>query len=273
MSELKATVLVDNIEKGCLEGEWGLSFFIEYGGKSILLDTGSGKAFYRNALRLGIDTGSVDFAVLSHAHYDHADGFPCFFSHNGKAKLYLRAGSDENCYSKHGLFAKYIGIRKGMLETYKDRIVYVNGDYELCPGVYLVGHKGADNALKGKKAGMFRREGIRRIDDDFSHEQSLVFDTSKGLVVFNSCSHTGAADIIDEVMQSFPGKKVYALIGGFHLFRSTEADVKALAEKIKSTRTEKIVTGHCTGEKAFDILKDILGSRAEQMTSGYVFEV
>lgn len=273
MSELKATVLVDNIEKGCLEGEWGLSFFIEYGGKSILLDTGSGKAFYRNALRLGIDTGSVDFAVLSHAHYDHADGFPCFFAHNGKAKLYLRAGSKENCYSKHGFFAKYIGIKKGMLETYKDRIVYVDGDCELCPGVYLVGHKGADNALKGKKAGMFRREGIKRLDDDFSHEQSLVFDTSKGFVIFNSCSHAGAADIIDEVMQSFPGKKVYALIGGFHLFRSTDTDVKALAEKIKNTRTERIVTGHCTGDKAFNILKDILGERAEQMSSGYVFEI
>lgn len=273
MSELKATVLVDNIEKNCFEGEWGLSFLIEYRGRNILLDTGGSSAFARNALRLGIDLGDVDYAVLSHAHYDHSDGFPYFFNLNKKAKLYLRSGIKENCRSRRGIFSKYIGIKRGMLKTFENRLNFVSGDYEIIPGVYLIGHKTANLSETGRRAGMFRREGLKRIDDDFSHEQSLVFDTEKGLVIFNSCSHGGAAVIINEIEKTFPEKNIYAMIGGFHLFRSSDEDVKNLAEKLKNTRTEKIVTGHCTGDKAFTILKDALGDKARQMYSGYVFEV
>ena len=273
MSELKVTVLIDNIENNGLSGEWGLSLFIEYGGKRFLLDAGSDGAFALNAQILGIDLQTVDYAVLSHAHYDHADGFPAFFGLNSTAKLYLRAGTKENCYSKHEDVEKYIGIGRGMLNEYSSRIIYVDGDHPLFSGVFLIGHKGENNALKGKKAGMFRIDGSEVSYDDFSHEQSLVFKTSKGLVVFNSCSHAGAADIINEVTETFPGEKVYALIGGFHLFRSDEDEIAAFAEKLKNTRTEKIVTGHCTGDKAFEILKDALGEKVQQMFSGYVFEV
>ena len=38
---MKATVLVDNISCNELAGEWGLSIYIEYGDKKILLDTGA----------------------------------------------------------------------------------------------------------------------------------------------------------------------------------------------------------------------------------------
>lgn len=38
---MKATVLADNIGEGPLAGEWGLSIYIEYENKKILLDTGA----------------------------------------------------------------------------------------------------------------------------------------------------------------------------------------------------------------------------------------
>ena len=71
---MKATVLVDNISHDNIIGEWGLSIFIEYQDKKILLDTGASGLFLRNAEKLGIDMKAVDFGVLSHAHYDHAHG-------------------------------------------------------------------------------------------------------------------------------------------------------------------------------------------------------
>ena len=37
---MKATVLLDNIGTEELTGDWGLSFYIEYAGKKILLDAG-----------------------------------------------------------------------------------------------------------------------------------------------------------------------------------------------------------------------------------------
>ena len=93
-----------------------------------------------------------------------------------------------------------------------------------------------------------------------------------GLVVFNSCSHGGADVVINEIADTFPDKKVKALIGGFHLYDKSEAEVRALAERIRQTGIEKIYTGHCTGEKAFAILREELGDIAGQLTVGLVME-
>lgn len=273
MSELKATVMIDNISKNDLHKEWGLAVHIEYGDKNILLDTGSTGVFMKNAEMLGVDMSNVDYGVLSHAHYDHSDGMEAFFGKNKKAKFYLREGTKENCYGSRWIFFKYIGIKRGLLEKFSDRIEYASGDCQLCDGVTLVPHKTPNLEAKGKRAGMFRRENHRRVNEDFSHEQSLVFDTSKGLVIFNSCSHGGADNIINEIAATFSDKHIYAIIGGFHLFKSTEQEVIALADGIRKTGIERVITGHCTGEKSFEILKRELGDCVEQICSGYVFEV
>ena len=90
----------------------------------------------------------------------------------------------------------------------------------------------------------------------------------KKLVIFNSCSHGGVEVIIREVMDTFPGQPIYAMLGGFHLFHKPEAEVRSLARKIQSTGVEKIYTGHCTGEKAFQILRQELGSQVRQWKTG-----
>ena len=269
---MKATVLIDNIAKDSLKGEWGLSIFIHHADTRILLDTGAGANFARNAEKLKIPLKKVDYGVLSHAHYDHADGMAEFFSVNSKAKFYLSSECRENCYGKRWIFSKYIGIKRGITETYKDRIVYVKGDKVIANGVRIVSHKTKGLEARGKKDGLFIKENKKLRPDNFSHEQSLVIDTESGLVIFNSCCHGGADTVITEVQKSFPNKKIYALIGGFHLYKSSDDEVRALAQRIKKTGIEKIYTGHCTGEKAFKILKAELGDKAEQLSAGLVIE-
>lgn len=46
----------------------------------------------------------------------------------------------------------------------------------------------------------------------------------------------------------------------------------SLADRIKKTGIERIYTGHCTGKKAFDILKRELGDKAQQLYVGLVIE-
>ena len=155
-----------------------------------------------NAKNLGINLGELEYGVLSHAHYDHADGMPAFFDKNESAKFYLRKGTGENCYGKKNFFQyKYNGIARGTLNTYEDRIEYVEGDYEITKGIYLIPHKTRGLERIAKKVQLYVKENGKMFADDFAHEQSLVFDTPKGLVVFNSCSHGGADNIITEIIE------------------------------------------------------------------------
>ncbi len=268
---MKATVLVDNITKSTLGAQWGLSIYIEHRGHRILLDTGANGLFAENASQLHIDLSQVDCGVLSHAHYDHSDGLDTFFRVNPTAPFFLRQGSGENCYDKTpGAPEKYIGIKQGLLSQYKDRISFVRGDYEISPDIFLIPHK--TNGLKqaGRAAHMYTKFGPFYRVDNFSHEQSLVLRTKEGLVIFSSCSHGGADRIITEIASTFPGEKIYSLIGGLHLFRSTPEEISALSRRIRETGIEKIYTGHCTGAAALSILQEELGTKVESLYTGCV---
>lgn len=82
---MRATVVVDNLKDSEMAGEWGLCTFIEYRGKRILLDSGASPLFAENAGKLNIPLDEIDFAVLSHAHFDHANGMKRFFQLNRRA--------------------------------------------------------------------------------------------------------------------------------------------------------------------------------------------
>ena len=123
---MRVIVLAENTGCETCPGEHGLSLFIEHNGYKILLDAGKSPLFAENAQTLGVDLKSVDFAVLSHSHYDHADGFDTFFEINDTAGLYVREGAGETYFSKHGEELRYIGPKKGMLKQYQDRIVLVD---------------------------------------------------------------------------------------------------------------------------------------------------
>lgn len=269
---MKCTILVDN-SPGNYAGEWGLAVYMECGGKKLLLDTGASGLFAENAEKMGIALSQVDYGILSHAHFDHSDGMDAFFERNSKASFYLRACCRENCYSQKEALPEYIGIRPGLLAQYAGRLTYVTGDYSLLPGVWLIPHKTPGLSEIGKRIRMFTLVNGEFVPEDFSHEQSLVVETKKGLVIFSSCSHGGADNIITEVAETFPGKRIYALIGGFHLFRSTPEEVHALAERMEKTGIERIVTGHCTGDDAMEILRSHFGVRVQQMYSGLTFEI
>jgi len=271
MSTVKMTVIVDNISAEELRGEWGLSILAEVGDKKILVDVGGSELFASNLASLGFDIGAVDYAVLSHAHYDHANGMPRFFKDNSKAKFYLREGAAENCY-KRILFKKYIGLPRRVTVDYADRIEYVSGDYQLCDGVWLVPHKTEGLEAIGKREKMFVKNGLGWKYDSFAHEQSAVFETEKGLVIVNSCSHGGVMNIVREVQETFPDKHIYGYIGGMHLFNKSDEFVRNVASGLEATGVDFVCTGHCTMGHAYKVMKEILGDKLCQLKVGLVME-
>ena len=269
--KVEMTVLADNTASQTLEAEWGLSILITVDGVRILLDTGAGGVFAQNARRLGADLAGVDFGVLSHAHYDHADGLDTFFALNGKAPFLVREGSGENCWAVKEGRLTYIGVRRGALKEHEDRIRYVGGVYELSDGVLLVPHRKADYSSVALRNDLYAVRGGRRVPDDFAHEQSIVIETEKGLIVFNSCSHTGITNILEDIREMLGRSDVFAYVGGLHLYKLTDEELFALCDEIESSSVERMFTGHCTGEHAFGILKQRLGKRADRFCAGFSY--
>ncbi len=269
---LKTVILTDNKAADGFSSEWGYSVYAEYNGKKFLIDTGASDKYLENAEKLGIDISCVDYAVLSHAHYDHSGGYGSFFEKNKKAVLYISENCGEDCYHKFGIFRKYIGIPSGTLERYRDRIKYVGGAEKICDGVYLVAHTGKGLEKIGKKAHLYRKSNGRLLPDDFCHEQSVVFETENGLAVINSCSHSGLKNILDDIEYYLPGSHVCMTLGGLHLSKYSDSDVRKIAAEIKKLSIDKVVTGHCTGDKAYEILKEELGERVIQTCSGMTLE-
>ncbi len=269
---LKATVLVDNTPDAGLAGEWGLAIFIEYDGRRILLDAGCSPLLMTNAEKLGIDLRTVDAGVLSHAHYDHSLGLSAFFEYNSTASFYIRESAAENCYSRRGFIHRYIGLPKGITSTYKERFIRVSGDVTLFPGVFLIPHRTCDFTGVDTAKNMMRFENHRYIPDDLSHEQSLVFDTAEGLVIFNSCSHGGADRIVAEIRDTFPDKPILAMIGGFHLSHSNDAEILRMSAALEHSGVRKIYTGHCTGDHAYQVMNRYFNGNVTQLKCGLEIE-
>lgn len=271
--KMKAVVIVDNLAGSGCRGEWGLSVLIEYQGKKILLDTGKSELFAENAAKLGIALESVDFGVLSHAHYDHADGIREFCRLNPTAPFYLQEACGENCWRRKKLFfRKYIGISEGTLEQCRNRIRYVSGVFRVCDGVTLIQHSTPGLEKLGRREKMYVKTPAGWRYDSFQHEQSLVFETANGLVIFNSCSHGGVINTIREAQAAIPHRNITAYIGGFHLYNKTEKEIRTLAEEIRKIGLKTIYTGHCTGEEGFQILKEELPEIVHQLQVGLVME-
>lgn len=317
-SHLKITVLIEDTTNCELESENGLSLYIEYNDKKILFDAGRENLFAKNAELMLIDLSEIDFGILSHSHYNHSDGFPEFFSWNKNAPVYAREKIQEEYYSADkdaeymcmdestiiSKFWKYdppynnmpnsIGIGENVRNNL-DRFILINQNQKIDEGIYLVGHDTPHLDQLGSKQYLYRYEtnfqysdidNCPFIPDSFKHEQCLVLDTPKGLVIFSGCSHGGVINTIREAKRFCGCKPIYAYIGGFHMRKIvyerygkyetcvfSDNEITRLCDFIKKEDIQHIYTGHCTGETGFKKLKEHLGDRVQRLTTGLEFNL
>ena len=272
---MKVTVLIENTGEAPLVAEHGLSFYITFEGKNYLLDAGQSGAFMENAERLGVDLDRVDKTILSHGHYDHADGFVKYLEKYPERKIYGQPGIFESYYSGSKDRMHYIGLHESLLKG-KEKFIMADKCMGIDDHVYLIADTGSTTA--GKK--LYRKAGEAYVHDNFLHEQSLVFDTEKGLVIFNSCSHTGLVPIVENIEQIFH-KPVYAYLGGLHM-KSVKHGIEGTdftREELKGTadfalsHIQYVYTGHCTGSVAMNILKSFMQDRLLPLYTGCVIEL
>jgi len=212
--ELTITIVYDNNEYDeRLETAWGFSCLVEGLEKTILFDTGGDSAMLlRNMRTLGIDPRDVDVVVISHIHYDHLGGLAGFLEENHAVTVYL-----PKCLPR--------SIKETVREA-RAELIEVHEPVQICERVYSTGELG-----------------------DLIREQSLVIETSRGLVVITGCAHPGVVNVVREAKDLLDGD-VHLVLGGFHLCWMNLLQVRSIAEGVKEEGVERVAPCHCSGDLA-----------------------
>ncbi|SHJ86531.1 7,8-dihydropterin-6-yl-methyl-4-(beta-D-ribofuranosyl)aminobenzene 5'-phosphate synthase [Hathewaya proteolytica DSM 3090] len=289
--KLKITTLAENKneEHQTLKNEFGFSVLIEYGDKKVIFDTGKAGEFIKNAEKMNVDISKVDDMVLSHAHYDHCGGLmPYLNKYDAKdTKLYLKNSffelSDNKYYydkvgkkfdftdGKPGYFPVGINFKEKDVTDKGVKISYINGDSEdMEKGMTVHGHFTINEGDK-LAPNMLVKDGDNYIVDDFDEEVAVSIETDKGLVILSGCSHTGILNIVNTIQQR-TGKKVYAVIGGFHLLDASDEKIQSTIDRFKELGVEKIGLSHCTGPKATKMFKEQMPNQTFVNETGSIYE-
>ena len=260
------TTLVENTGRGnALGAEHGLSLYIETGGYKILFDMGQSALFAVNAARLGIDLSKVDFAVLSHGHYDHGGGLGHFMRINQIAPVYVSRYAFEPHYNAAG---KDIGVSLEGLDT--SRIRFVDDDLEIGPGIWICSCNDRQPLVQADTFGQTRQEKGHVMPEDYRHEQYLVIREHGRRYCVSGCSHKGIINIVRWLAPD-------VVIGGFHYMKvpmtqEGKTFLRDAAAALIRTGTE-YYTGHCTGDDQYELLKSVMGGKLKRISCGFSEEI
>ena len=257
---MRIVTLVENTScSDSIKAEHGLSLYIETQCHKILFDMGQSGAFARNAQMLGVDISKVDFAVLSHGHYDHGGGLETFLRLNEKAPVYLHRSAFGDHFNGT---QKYIGLDQSV--KHHSRLIFTEGKIQIAPGIELFDCNHRYWCFDSY--GLNRMKDGEYIPDDFCHEQYLQITEGEKSILISGCSHKGIVNIAEYF-------RPQVLIGGFHLNKLEDTEkLRSIAQRLMAADM-RYYTGHCTGDKQFSVMKEIMGDALQSVSAGTVIEV
>jgi 7,8-dihydropterin-6-yl-methyl-4-(beta-D-ribofuranosyl)aminobenzene 5'-phosphate synthase len=234
---VRITVLYNNVAHDKrLATAWGMSCLVEGMEKTVLFDTGGdGRILLSNMKKLGKDPKQVDIVFLSHIHGDHVGGLWQFLRSNPDVIVYLPKSFPA-------------GFRKRAGEA-AAKVVSVKESLEITENICSTGELGS--APK---------------------EQALILKTPKGPIVVTGCAHPGVVNIVKRA-GDICRKKVYLVLGGFHLMAYSEQKVEEIIRELKKLGVKKLGPSHCTGGKPIEMFRKAWGKDFLDLGCGAAFEI
>lgn len=243
--------------------EHGLSLYIEAAGYRLLFDTGQSDAFAKNAKVLGVDLSKVDFAVLSHGHYDHGGGLKRFLEINDHAPVYVNQHAFGYYYSGDN----YIGLSRELEGN--ERLIVVEEEYRINEHMTLFSCNMRPRPYDSYADGLKVRGRETLMPDMFRHEQYLLITEGDRRILISGCSHKGVLNILYWF-------KPDILVGGFHFMKVNPAvNPHRLEEALRvfTASDTKYFTCHCTGREQYAYLKEKMGEQLQYLSAGCQIEL
>lgn len=261
-----------------LLAEHGFAALVEIddGEARILWDAGMTRiALLENMRRLKVDPTQITHIALSHGHGDHTGAMadvlqamaPQPEQRRWEASLPLEEvlswrprrvplvahpaafrerwsiGRDG---TRHG---PTLPPPRGAWEAAGAEIILSEGPYRLVPGCWTTG---AVPRRSFERSGIpphrYYREGTTLIPDEIEEDQALVVHVEgKGLVVVAGCAHAGIVNTVRYAQEISGVERVWAILGGFHLARTTGEELRLTIDEIERLAPAVVAPSHCTG--------------------------
>lgn len=260
-------VLIENTPSGhgALKSEHGLSLYVETPESKFVFDCGASGQAWENAKFLNVKLSQINFAVISHSHYDHAGGFRALmqyvkpkasftglklytgkdfwlekFEHENNKYAYIGAGFDRSDLAEWGV--ENVLINNNILQL--DNYAWLAGnferrfDFETIPDEFVV------------------RRGFKDYErDNFNDEIALVLREDDGIAIITGCAHPGILNIVTSIHENLK-LKVKSVIGGTHLKHAGPERIDKTLSMLKDLGLERMGLCHCSGGLVRDRLKD-----------------
>jgi 7,8-dihydropterin-6-yl-methyl-4-(beta-D-ribofuranosyl)aminobenzene 5'-phosphate synthase len=262
------TSLVDDYcPQGALRGEHGFSLIVNTDTVSLLFDCGQTNAFIQNAGHLGFDLSRLNGVILSHGHYDHGGGLSALareISINS-IQLFVGKGISLPRVSINGPSRKSIGLPPESIDLLQGHAREVAELTQIAEGLFLLPHAG-DPGKVSSRLHLVTPAGDRH--DELDDELSLICVEGNGLCVITGCAHRGVGAIARSALEAFPGKRLRAIIGGFHLVDASPDTLADTVEELRKLEPEALYCAHCTGLDGYVALTQGMPGKVTWLSCG-----
>jgi len=270
--ELNLTFLTDNlVDRGAgLKGEHGLSLWLQKGATRLLFDVGQTGLFLDNARLLKVDLSAPYDVVLSHGHYDHGGGLAPLLKASPPRKFIAHPDVFTSKYARRaGAAPRFIGldIKPEVVSNYTE-LQLASQSVDLGDGLMTTGVIPREVDFEPANPEFWTKQEGDWFPDNLYDDQALLAYTPKGLVVILGCAHSGVVNTLQHALRITGEKKIYALVGGFHLGGASGARIGQTVDALRALDIQSIAACHCTGFQAKAALYSAFGPRFVNVSVG-----